>query len=209
MSKHKKQALQAKQPSGIALAANWPIYEALVSSSWQEENQLVIVLIARTSLKTGRVAAGSFLIDLGCLGIKQVQVAQFPDTAAYRHGIRAHVIGRMPMMPTDFNLAAKIIWTGYNYAASFGFKPDPVFDQGVHLLAGADIENCGTFVRTGGPEGKPFFVQGPYDDPHKVVNQLLRTAGEGNFHYFIQGSRGDLGLPDDIDQLFTEAKRLQ
>jgi hypothetical protein len=206
MSKQKKQALQAKQPSGIALAANWPVYEVLVSSSWQGENELVIVLIARTSLKTRRVAAASFLVDLSCLGVKQVQVAQFPDTTAYRQGLRAHVMSRMPMMPTEFDLAAKIIWTGHDYAAKFGFKPDPVFDQGVHLLAGADIENCTTFVRTGGPEGKPFFIQGPYDDPRKVINQLLRTAGQGNFNYSVQVSKEGLGLPDDR---FMEPKQLQ
>jgi hypothetical protein len=210
MAKQKKgkQAIQAtKQPSGIALAAHWPVHEVLVSSNWQMENELVLVLIARRSFTTGRVAAASLLVDLSCLGIKQAQVTLAKDVLEYQQGLRRHITSRMPMIPTDFNLAAKIVLTALEYAANLGFRPDPVFAQAQHLFVGADIEACTTFVRTGGPEGKPYFVQGPYDDPHKIVNQLIRSVGQGNFHYLIQGSKEELGLPDEIDQQFEESER--
>jgi hypothetical protein len=43
-------------------------------------------------------------------------------------------------------------------------------------------------------------MQGDDDCAH-----LLRTVGAGNFHYLIQGSKEDLGLPDDIDERFDDA----
>ena len=39
-----------------------------------------------------------------------------------------------------------------------------------------------------GYEGKPLFVSGPYDDERRirsVMNTLMSTAGEGNFHYMV------------------------
>jgi hypothetical protein len=36
-----------------------------------------------------------------------------------------------------------------------------------------------------GIDGKPLFVAGPYDNARAIVNQLMRTAGEGNFDYVV------------------------
>jgi hypothetical protein len=106
----------------------------------------------------------------------------------------------------SLNLAAKIVFIGLDYADRLGFKPDPVYAQAVYLLSGADPDAEPRVVPTGGPEGKPFYVNGPYDDANKIIEQLLRALGPGNFHYVIQGSQGEHGLPDDIiDEGFDNA----
>jgi hypothetical protein len=70
MSKKNKQvALPAKPAGGIALAAQWPVHEVLLSRGWDQQAALVTVLVARRSLKSGKVAAGLFLVDLACLGV--------------------------------------------------------------------------------------------------------------------------------------------
>jgi hypothetical protein len=45
---------------------------------------------------------------------------------------------------------------------------------------------------TGGPNGKPFFVNGPHDDVDRIMAQLRRVVGDGNFDYLI--SLGEEGL---------------
>src|SRR5690242_16613757 len=129
MSKHKQRAQQAplgKPAGGIALAAGWPIHEVLLSRGWEREAALITILVARRSPKSGKVAAGLLLVDLACLGVKSAQVKLFKDAAEYAAGLRAHALRLQPMAPADFDLAAKIILTGLEYAASLGFKPDPV-----------------------------------------------------------------------------------
>ena len=211
MSKHKQRVHDLRPPTkpsgGMALAAGWPIYDVLLSRGWDEEARLITILIARRSPKSGKVAAGLFLVDLACLGVKSAQVKLFANPDEYAAGLRAHALRIQPMAPADFNLAAKIIFTGLEYAGNLGFKPDPVFAQAQHLLAGADPAACTIHVPTGGPEGKPFFVNGPYDDARKIVDHLARTLGEGNFHYLVQGSAQELGLPEDTDSLFDDASR--
>src|SRR5215207_364174 len=194
MSKKNKQAaLAAKPVGGIALAAKWPVHEVLLSRGWEQEAALVTILVARRSLMNNKVAAGMFLVDLACLGVKSAQVKLFAGPAEYNAGLRAHALRLQPMAPADFNLVAKIIATGLEYAANLGFKPDPVFAQAQHLLGGADPAAVATPVPTGGPEGKPFFVSGPHDDPRRIVNQLTRAVGEGNFHYLVGVGRDELG----------------
>jgi len=200
MSKKNKQAaLPAKPAGGLALAAKWPVYEVLLSRGWEQQAALITILVARRSPMSNKVAAGLFLVDLACLGVKSAQVKLFAGPAEYSAGLRAHALKIQPMAPAEFNLVAKIIATGLEYAANLGFKPDPVFAQTQHLLGGADPAACDTPVPTGGTEGKPLFVSGPYDDARRIVDQLTRAVGAGNFHYMVQVGGEDLELPADIE----------
>jgi hypothetical protein len=201
MGKHKRGKaggeLPARPAGGMAIASGWPVYDVLLSRGWDQEGALSGVLIARRSPSSGKVAAGSFLVDLGCLGVKSAQVKLFKSAAEYAAGLRAHVMSVQPMAPADFNLAVKIIRTGLAYAARLGFKPDPVYAQAEPLLAGADLDAAPP-VRVGGPEGKPFFINGPNDDVAKVIAQLRRAVGDGNFQVLIGGPEG---LPFPLDEL--------
>ena len=194
------EAVPATRPAGgLALAAGWPVHEVLLSSGWEEHGAAITLLLARRSPASGKVASALLLLDLGCLGVKSAQVRLFKDFGEYNGGLRAHALRLQPMMPVSLNLAAKIVFTGLEYAARLGFRPDPIYDQVAHLLSGADPDAEPTAVPTGGPEGKPFYVNGPHDDPRKIIGQLMRAVGPGNFHYVIQGSKEELGLRDDID----------
>jgi hypothetical protein len=179
-----------KQPDkpvgGMALAANWPIHEVLLSEGWQEEGALASILVARRSPITGKIAAGSFLVDLACLGLKQTHVKTYRNDQEYRHGIRTNVMLAQPTHPADFHLVAKIVLVGIEYAASLGFKPDAVFTQSHHLLTGADPARPTETIPVGGSDGQPFFIAGPYDDVPRILNQLTRAVGADNFHYFAE-----------------------
>ena len=102
MSKHKK--AQAKPVGGIALAAKWPVHEVLLSRDWDEEAALITILVARRSPITNKVAAGLFLVDLACLGIKSAQAVLSAGPAEYSAGLRAHALRLQPMAPADFNI---------------------------------------------------------------------------------------------------------
>lgn len=200
--KNRKQEMELLKPQvgGIARAADWPVYEVLVSKNWQEEASLVSVLIARRSPITAKIACALLLVDMGCLGVKSAQVKLFKNVAEYTSGLRSHALSLQPMENASFNLAAKIVYTGLEYAAALGFKPDAVFNQAEPLLHGADPDACELHVPTGGPEGKPFYVNGPYDNPRRIIDQLTRSVGPNNFHYLIQGSAEDLGIANLVER---------
>ena len=190
-NKQKQAQLQVRPAGGMAIVTRWPVYEVLVTPTWRDTSRLVSVWISRRAPDTEKAAVAFMLVDLGCLGVKSAQVKRFSTLADYNE-FRAKAMSAQPMMPADFDLAAKILYTAVDYAAELGFKPDYVFNQAEIFLDGAHPEQCAIPVPVGGPEGKPFFVNGPYDDVDRVLATLRRTVGEGNFHYMIQAGPGDL-----------------
>ena len=90
------------------------------------------------------------------------------------------------------DLAAKVIREGVAYARRFGLKPDRDYYEAASLLEGADPDACDVHVPLG-RDGKPFFVAGPYDNAQRIVAQLTRTAGAGNFDFVVP-----VGMPDDF-----------
>lgn len=221
MSKQQKKsqklaALPPKPLGGMALASTWLIHEVLIAPTWNEQGHLALILVARRSPTSGKIAAGSFLVDLACLGVKSAQYKFYKTATEYNAEIRRHTLRIQPLVPASFDLAAKIIMTGLDYAESLGFKPDPIFTQAQYLLGGANPLAEATPVPTGGPEGKPLFVNGPYDNVAKIMAQLQNSVGEGNFHYMIRTSEDGPVITDEgftqvsnppqiIDQAETDA----
>ncbi len=77
--------------------------------------------------------------------------------------------------------AQAIVFSALEYAASLGFSPHRDFEQArPHLgqWSGETRIQCGR-------NGKPFYINGPYDNPQKIINTLKSSVGEGNFDYLL------------------------
>ena len=178
----------------LRAAAAWPLYECLVPRDWDKEGELVQIVVARLSAE-GEVAAAAFCVDLACLGVKSAFARLCDSQSEYQQRVREPMTSTQPLVSADLNLAAKIIQEGIAYARQFGFRPDPDYPRAALLLAGADPDSCSAHIPLG-KDGKPFFVAGPYDNAQRIVAQLERAAGPGNFHFFV----GLGGAPDWLDE---------
>lgn len=188
-------------PGWIQRASEWPLLEVLLARKWDEPMGLAGILIARYSPQA-QVAGASFLVDLACLGVKSAAVRLFKTQHDYAEEMRSTITSRQPMMAADINLAAKIIFTGFDYAQSLGFSPDPTYYQARVLLGNANPELSTVPVSVGGPDGKPYFIAGPYDDVAQVMNKLTRAVGPDGFHYLAPlGPGGTLILDDEEEEL--------
>ena len=134
---------------------------------------LAAVLIARSA---GRdtVSACGYLVDLYCLGVKDVigprilndqQHAQFPRTffAGYRQ----------PPVAAPIELAQQLVLGAARYARSLGFEPAAGFDA----VRGHLGDWSGVRAVTFGRQGRPEYIQGPYDDAGQVEGTLRGSAG--------------------------------
>lgn len=147
------------------------------------------ILVARRS-PLGQIGCGMFLVDLGCLGVKNAFGRVFESEANYRHGLRNEFMEMRPRVHGDLNLAAKIIREAIAYARDLGFEPHRDYRQASIVLSGADPDACRAAIPLGGDDGKPWYVAGPYDHPKTIVAKLMRRLGPDGFHYLI---------PMDID----------
>lgn len=164
-------------------APTWPIAECRVARCWRTPGSLVPVVVARRG-PAGEIAAGVFLIDMGCLGAKNGFMTLL-DAGGYARARSRIFAGASEAC--DLALAATIVRGGIQYARSLGFEPHPDAVAALPLLgpevpegsqAGGDPR-----VAFGGSDGRPFYYQGPDDDPDAVVAQLLSRFGPDGFTF--------------------------
>lgn len=161
--------------------------------------ELVQILVARQG-NLGQIAAGAFLVDLACLGVKSASAHLFRTQAEYEEELRALLMANQQLKPAKLNLAAKIIREGLAYAESLGFSPDPDFHHTRTLLGDADPDAADEDVPLGGPEGKPYLFAGPDDKVDVIMERLIEAVGPDGFDYTVPVDLGDLVWgPDDLD----------
>jgi hypothetical protein len=86
------------------------------------------------------------------------------------------------------DLVRHLVWGAVDYARALGFEPHPDFGATAGHLGSWDEKSAITFGR----DGKPFFVQGPHDNPRAVIRTLTDSVGEGNFHVVLGGPVGSV-----------------
>jgi hypothetical protein len=168
----------------VRQAAGWPVYECLISRDWQRDgaDSLVQIIVGRRS-PAGQIAAGVFLVDLGCLGVKNAFARLFDSPAGFADLV-AMIASEQPLARTSLNLAARVVREAISYAHGLGFSPHPDYHAAAPLLEGADPDADPTPVPLG-KDGKPFFVAGPHDNVPRIMARLTRAVGPDGFHYLV------------------------
>ncbi|GAB3502996.1 helix-turn-helix domain-containing protein [Amycolatopsis cihanbeyliensis] len=140
---------------------------------------LVGVLVART-LRRHRVSACGFLVDVYCLGVKNVIPAREMD----QHALPAFVDAFFENFAAEpvrapLELAQHLVFGAVEYARGLGFEPHEEF--------AAAAEHLGPWTGPGpigfGKEGVPVYVPGPHDDPAAAYRTLENAVGPGNFEF--------------------------
>ncbi len=195
-----QQALTPSSPQAIIRRARtYPLYECLISDNWQKEDDmgLVQILLARQQ-PDGDICFGVYLIDKYCLGLKNTFAeAGFPRSS-YQSEIRDKIFREQKPVKCPIELAHQMIYQSIEYAEQFGFEPQRDFALSQYLLEPrGELEE--PYDLTFGKDGKPFFIAGPHDNVARIMRQLEKTAGPGNYHYLMPIG----GNPfDDDDDMF-------
>ncbi len=194
----KKQSNVTGRPNMSLLrsSSSWPLLEVIINAEWEDTMQITQLIIARRS-PTGAVAVATFLIDLACLGVKDAYGYIFPSEREYRRGLRADLTSRQEMMEIELDCAAKIVQEAIGYAKKLGFRPHKDIRFALPVMGVTHPERCDLDVPLGGPEGKPFFVAGPYDNPERIMRILDRKVGPGNYTYLMPLSPESFFFEDD------------
>jgi hypothetical protein len=142
---------------------------------------LVAVLIARDAGRS-RLRVCGYLVDVYCLGVKDVigpRVMNERHLAEFSRRYFGAFDG--PPVAAPLDLAQNLVFGAVDFARSLGFEPAADFeDVKDHLGSWRGPSSIGF-----GREGKPFYVEGPYDDGKRILRQLERTAGRDRFHYLV------------------------
>ena len=184
-------------------ARKLPIAECWISSDWKNAG-ICSIVVARQHA-TGNLTFGIYLVDIFCLGLKNSNPVFNKPEYEYEDLLdkifSTHMYGKTQI---DYVLAHNIIYGAVAYAEDLGFKPekDWIFSQ---MILEEDTEDIELIEVEFGKNGKPYFINGPYDNVQKVVNTLKKSVGEGNFEMtYILGDPGrfddEFDFDDDDDE---------
>jgi hypothetical protein len=197
--KKKKRSQRTGPPSRTARsrilpssAGDWPLKEVWLAKEWQDTRQIIQVMVARRG-PDGQIGVGAFVVDLGCLGVKNAYGYQI-NPIEYRDQLK-EMKSNQKMVKADLNLVAKILREAIAYAESFGFKPHRDYRQAAPILGNADPDACDEEIPLG-YEGKPLYISGPYDNVSAIMAKLQRAVGPDGFTYLAHLDGPPPGLFD-------------
>ncbi len=178
-------------------ARKLPIFECLINKHWEEE-KLANIVIAR-SHTNGNITLCFYLVDLGCLGVKDTFYRFNIDLEEY-HEILDKYLGPLLMVKIPYELAHNIIYGAVEYAGDYGFHPCKDYTSVTRYMLEDDTDDIELIeLDFGNVDGNPVYVNTGFDSKARVqqiLNLLEKNAGEGNFTYIGMAEEDDDSDPD-------------
>jgi hypothetical protein len=186
--KKKLEVSSASLVGRIRAASKGPIVRCVMPSTLFEIG-IGHVIVAR-ALPSGLLGCAYFLVDVFCLGVKDVFYAEIGEKdlrsrLAAQHDVQSFI----DIEPAR---ARKLIRGAASYAAGLGLQAaedTPVVEA---IFGDVDAGDC-TETFTFGKDGKPFFVSGPNDKPARIraITRILQESrGTGGWDYLVEVAPG-------------------
>lgn len=157
--------------------AECPVVEAHASGEIEETQLGVLALVRQRA--DGMYAGMSCVVDLGALGIKDVNLVARGTLTEVAGTVTGPIQrGRAPWS------AAQVVRT-LRLAAAWREHcgiPQRV-EERIALAFCTGLEEDPTHEVPLGAEGKPYLVPGPYDDAEALEALLIERWGRGGYHY--------------------------
>lgn len=142
---------------------------------------VVSVLIAREAGRS-RVSVCGYLVDTYCLGVKNVLGPDVMGASRYEDFVRTFFGGYDdPPLAAPLELAQELVLGAVDFARGLGFEPHEQYEAAREHLGAWTGPGAITF----GLNGRPYYVQGPYDDADRIMRRLERSAGRGKFEFLV------------------------
>jgi hypothetical protein len=191
-------------PLEFESGARAPILECLMTEEIFDGG-IGQVIVSRMA-GSGLVAAGVFLVDIFCLGVKNA-FPMLQPRAKYEHYI-GMTKQQSPLVQIEPAYAKKLVEDAIAYARDLGFEPHEDYRVARKVLHDIDTTVCEEQF-TFGKNGKPFFVSGPNDSPQRsrqIIEILERRCGSGGYHYLVGIDPGTQVIADydDLDEEFDD-----
>jgi len=193
--KAEKRALARRESGGMPVqmerAAKAPVLHCFAAEDvWA--HGIGNVLLSR-QLSHGHVAFVAFLVDIYCLGVKDL-IMNVAPRARYDEGLYDKLRRQTRLLPMKPECARKLVEGAVEYALDLGLPPHPDYRIARLIFGDIPADACDeTFIY--GKDGKPFYMAGPYDSPARVrqiLNALEKARGPGGYHFLapVQGPGG-------------------
>jgi len=205
MSKKKeKKVVQMLSPENYIRkrSRTLPIYKCWAMKGWEEIGKTHII-VSRKHVN-GNISFCFYLVDLFCLGVKDTFFHFNTDETDLMDRI-SNENAEVEFNEISYTLAHNIIFSAIEFAEEYGFQAHKDFARTTKYFLEEDDDKVEYIDIECGKDGKPMYIDDGEDETtaKKIVKQLEKTAGKGNYEY-IQGGFDDVfdssELTKDIEQ---------
>jgi hypothetical protein len=176
----------------VEAARKLPIYKVYLDPDIHEE-KIGAIVVARKR-PNDDILFCSFIVDLACLGVKDVYYDIFPPDEFEEFITELSEDVQSTFEEIDINKAANIIYAGVEYADQLGIAPTPEFDR-VCIYMLPDIEDVEYMDVEVGIDGRPVLRCEGGSQANFYIAKLEESVGEGSFD--VELFEDDLDLFDD------------
>lgn len=164
-------------------------------------------LVVARQLPDGRVVLVAFLIDLYCLGVKDVMYRACPKEE-YELDFVKKTYKDQPARILTPEEAKKLVEGAAAFAAKFGIRPHEDYAKAKAVFDGVDSSACDTPFHFG-KDGKPFYISGPndgFDFQNRVRGLLERNAGPGNYDFLMKADLLEFDSMENLEDALEEGE---
>jgi len=160
-----------------------PIEKCLLADFYEQDNGVTICLIIKKQ-PSGKFAFANILVDRCCLGVKS-SIANCNITEIELNNMLEQMSQHGEMVEVSPEYFHNIVYAAVDYAEELGFSPPKDFYIAEYLLDTAYITDEIDKIEMG-KNGKPFYIQGPFDNSKKIIQTLNNSVGKGGYDYIIE-----------------------
>ena len=174
--KRRAEVLEASLPARVLRAAQAPIQHCLLTESVFDIGMGTLILARGAT--PHHLALSSFLIDVFCVGIKDV-IFESVESEVFEMYMEATDAGS-PMISVDPSYARKLMRDLAAWSQSIGFAPHRDF-AAVERIFGDTSADASDAVFRFGRDGKPTYIPGPNDTAPLIqrrIAQLQKYLGD-------------------------------
>jgi hypothetical protein len=169
--KRKLEVFASSLEGMVRRAAALPIQHCLLTEAIFE-NGLGILVVAR-GLTPEHVGMATFLIDVFCLGVKDVTSKWLGADEFAFHVERMGAAS--PLVPVDPSYGRRLLRDAVAWSQSKGFPPHREFAVAERILADVSPDACDAVFQFG-RDGKPFYMPGPKESVSLIRRRFARAA---------------------------------
>lgn len=158
-----------------------PIERCLIADMYSEQGLTACLIIRKQP--GGKFTCANILIDRLCLGVKSSWVK-----CNFTHDELLELIDKLEqhapckeVTPAYFH---NLIYGAIDYADELGIKPPQDFYMAEYVLDMNLIDDGIDDIEMG-YEGKPMYIEGPYDNKNKIKTALNNSVGQSGYEYIV------------------------
>ena len=179
--KRRAEVLEASLPARVLRAANAPIQHCFLTESVFDIGMGTLVLARGAT--PHHISLSSFLIDVFCLGIKDVMFESV-ESEVFEMYMDATDVGS-PMVSVDPSYARKLLRDLAAWSQSIGFAPHRDFAVVERMFGDVSADASDAIFRFG-RDGKPVYIPGPIETAPLIrrrIEQLQKYLGDDGFGF--------------------------